>query len=299
MIAEFPRIDAHMHLWDLSAGGYSWLGPQHGALYSSFTAEQARAELDVAGIDAAILVQAEDSTRDTDFLLDTAATHPWIAGVVGWVPLDDPAAAERELDRLVRNPVLRGVRHLVHDDPRDNFLELPEVRRSLALVAERGFSFDVPDAWPRYLEAVGALAAALPDLTIVVDHLGKPPLGTASFGIWREQFARVAVHGNTVAKVSGLHAPGITYSTQTVRPAWDAALELFGANRLMYGGDWPMSVPDGGYQPTWQVLAELIDELSPDEQAAVLCGTAVVSYRLAASEAGFVKRNNRAFGGQT
>lgn len=280
MIGTVPRIDAHLHLWDLTAGGYAWLGPQHGALFSSFTAEQARAELDAAGIDSAILVQAEDSTRDTEFLLDTAAKHPWIVGVVGWVPLDDPASAERELDRLQQNPVFRGVRHLVHDDPRDDFLELPEVRRSLALVAERDLSFDIPDAWPRRLGAVDELAAALPGLTIVVDHLAKPPLGTPTFASWQEQLARVAAHENTVAKVSGLRSPGVAYSTETVRPAWESALELFGAGRLMYGGDWPMSVPVGGYQPTWGVLAELIDELSPDEQASLLSGTATASYRL-------------------
>lgn len=280
MIGTAPRIDAHLHLWDLTVGRYSWLGPQHGALFSSFTAEQARAELDAAGIDSAILVQAEDSTRDTDFLLDTAATHPWIIGVVGWVPLDDSASAERELDRLRQNPVFRGVRHLIHDDPRDDFLALPEVRRSLALVAERGLSFDIPDAWPRHLGAVDELAAALPGLTIVVDHLAKPPLGTPAFGAWREQLARVAAHENIVAKVSGLRSPGVAYSTETVRPAWESARELFGAGRLMYGGDWPMSVPVGGYQPTWGVLAELIGELSSDEQALLLSGTAITSYRL-------------------
>lgn len=280
MIGTVPRIDAHLHLWDLTAGGYSWLGPQHGPLFSSFAAEQARVELDAAGIDSAILVQGEDSTRDTEFLLDTAAKHPWVVGVVGWVPLDEPAAAERELDRLGQNPVFRGVRHLVHDDPRDDFLALPEVRRSLALVAERGLSFDVPDAWPRHLEAVDALAAALPALTIVVDHLAKPPFGSPAFVRWREQFARVAAHPNTAAKVSGLRAPGVAYSAETVRPAWDAALELFGAERLMYGGDWPMSVPDGGYQSTWEVLAGLIGELSSVERALLLSGTAIASYRL-------------------
>lgn len=280
MIGTAPRIDAHLHLWDLTVGRYSWLGPQHGALFSSFTAEQARAELDTAGIDSAILVQAEDSTGDTEFLLDTAAKHPWIIGVVGWVPLDDPASAGRELDRLQQNPVFRGVRHLVHDDPRDDFLELPEVRRSLALVAERDLSFDIPDAWPRHLGAVDELAAALPGLTIVVDHLAKPPLGTPTFASWREQLARVAAHENTVAKVSGLRSPGVAYSTETVRPAWESALEFFGTGRLMYGGDWPMSVPVGGYQPTWGVLAELIGELSPDEQASLLSGTATATYRL-------------------
>ena len=279
-IADTERIDAHLHLWDLAAGDYAWLGPQHGALFASFTADAARAELAAAGIDAAVLVQAEDSVRDTEYLLDTAARHPWVAGVVGWVQLDDPAAAERQLDRWQGNNALCGIRHLVHNDPRDGFLALPTVRRSLALVAERGLAFDVPDAWPRHLDAVAALAGDLPGLTVVVDHLGKPPRGSAEFPAWRTALARVAARDNTVAKVSGLRMPGAGYSVDALRPAWEIALELFGPTRLMYGGDWPMSVADGGYQPTWRVLAELIGELPATEQAAMLAGTARSAYRL-------------------
>jgi L-fuconolactonase len=278
--ADTGRIDAHLHLWDLAAGDYAWLGPQHGALFATFTAEAAHTELARAGFDAAVLVQAEDSARDTEFLLDTAAQHPWVAAVVGWVPLDDPAAAEAQLDLWRDSPVLRGVRHLVHNDPRDGFLALPTVRRSLALAAERGLAFDVPDAWPRHLEAVATLAAELPQLTVVVDHLGKPPRGSADYPAWRDALARVAARENTVAKVSGLRMPGAAYSVEALRPTWDTALELFGPDRLMYGGDWPMSVPDGGYAPTWQVLAELIGELSPNEQDALLAGTARTAYRL-------------------
>jgi L-fuconolactonase len=278
--ATTGRIDAHLHLWDLDAGDYAWLGPQHGTLFATFTADAAHAELARAGFDAAVLVQAEDTTRDTQFLLDTAARHPWVAGVVGWVPLDDPAATEAQLDFWRDSAVLRGVRHLVHNDPRDGFLALPTVRRSLALVAERGLAFDVPDAWPRHLDAVATLAAELPQLTVVVDHLGKPPRGGADYPAWRGALARVAARENTVAKVSGLRMPGQPYSGAALRPTWDTALALFGPNRLMYGGDWPMSVPDGGYQPTWQVLAELIGELSPSEQDALLAGSARTAYRL-------------------
>lgn len=279
--ATVGRIDAHLHLWDLGSDNYAWLGPQHGALYASFTAEEAHAELAEAGFDAAVLVQAEDSARDTEFLLATAAAHPWVAGVVGWIPLDNPVAAEAQLDRWAANRTLRGVRHLVHNDPRDGFLALPEVRRSLALVAERGLAFDVPDAWPRHLGSVATLAAQLPQLAVVVDHLGKPPRGGADYPAWRDALARVAEQENTLAKVSGLRMPSQPYSAAALRPAWETALELFGPARLMYGGDWPMSVPQGGYQPTWSVLAELIGELSNSEQSAVLAGTASKAYSLA------------------
>ncbi|KRC58775.1 hypothetical protein ASE14_17465 [Agromyces sp. Root81] len=267
-------MDAHLHLWDRSVSEYAWITPELGPLDADFGAEQARAELDAAGIDAAILVQAEDSLADTRFMLDVAAANDWVEGVVGWVPLDDRAAAFAALDALEGEAALRGIRHLVHGDPRDDFLELPEVRASLAELARRGMTFDIPDAWPRHLGATRALAHDLPELTVVVDHLGKPPLGRDDFGAWRSEFEAVAALPNTVAKFSGLHLPGVAFGAATVQPLWEIALDAFGPDRLMYGGDWPMSVPHGGYPPTWAVLSGCLEALAPDERDAVLGGTA-------------------------
>jgi L-fuconolactonase len=152
-------------------------------------------------------------------------------------------------------------------------------------VATAGLPLDVPDAYPRHLTQTARLAEDLPELAVVVDHLAKPPLGRPEMGEWREQLARTARCPNTVAKVSGLRVPGAPYTVDAVRPAWDAALELFGPERLMFGSDWPVTVPDDahgpqGYRPTVEVLAALIGELSADEQRAVLGSTARRVYRL-------------------
>jgi L-fucono-1,5-lactonase len=272
-------VDSHLHIWDLERGDYAWLTPGH-PLHRTFTADQAQAELEAAGIAAAVLVEAEDSERDTELMLEAAEHHPWIAGVVGWVQLDDPAAAERQLGRWTAEPRFRGVRHLVHDDPRDEFLALPAVRRSLRLLAERGIPFDVPDAWPRHLAATADLAAALPDLQVVVDHLGKPPFGGTGWERWRATLAAVAARPNTTAKVSGLQVPGRPFTADAVRPAWDTALELFGPRRLMWGSDWPLTVLVGGYQQAWEVMSSLVAELSPDEQAQLKSSTAASVYKL-------------------
>ena len=272
-------VDAHLHIWDLERSEYAWLTPDFGPINATFTPEQAQAELEAAGIDSAVLVQAEDSDRDTDLMLEAAARHPWIAGVVGWVQLDDPATAERQLDRRRDEPRFRGVRHLVHDDPREDFLLLPTVRRSLALLADRGLPLDVPDAWPRHLAATADLAGALPELRIVVDHLGKPPFGGADWERWRATLAGVAAHPNTVAKVSGLQVPGRPFTVDAVRPAWEVALQLFGPERLMWGSDWPITVLVGGYGHAWDVMSSLIGELSDDEQERILCATATAVYR--------------------
>jgi L-fuconolactonase len=280
-----PTIDAHLHLWDLERSEYSWITPEHGPLHASFTPEQARAELDACGVDRAVLVQAEDSEVDTEFMLEVAERHDWVAGVVGWVQLDDPAVAEAQLDRWRTHPAFVGVRHLVHDDPRDDFLALPAVRASLRLVAERGLPLDVPDAWPRHLAATAGLAEAVPELTVVVDHLAKPPFTRRDdWPAWRAELAAVAARPNTVAKVSGLQVPGVEFTAATVRPAWETGLELFGPSRLMWGSDWPLTVLTAGYAGTWRVMAELIGELSPDEQRMLWHETARRTYRLDGAE---------------
>ena len=275
-------IDAHLHLWDLDRSAYSWITPEHGPLHTTITAGRAEGELRAAGVARAVLVQAEDSVTDTEFLLAVAAEHDWVAGVVGWVQLDDPDTAAAQLGRFAADPAFRGVRHLVHDDPRDEFLALPAVRTSLGLLAERGLPFDVPDAWPRHLAATAELAGALPGLTVVLDHLGKPPHGRADFPEWRRAFAAVAACPNAVAKVSGLQVRGEPFTAAGIRPAWDAALELFGPDRLLWGSDWPMTLLTAGYGGTWEVVSELVGELTPEEQTKILVGTAERVYGLPA-----------------
>jgi L-fuconolactonase len=274
-------IDAHLHVWDLDRSGYPWLTPAFGPLYASIPPEAAATELASVGVDAAVLVQADDSVEDTAYLLEVAQKHSWVAGVVGWVQLDDPAAAAAQLERF---PELVGVRHLVHDDPRTGFLELAPVRTSLRLLAERGLPFDVPDAWPRHLGATATLAADLPELVVVLDHLGKPPHGTPEFAGWRAECTAVAARPNTVAKISGLQVRGTPTTVELLRPAWEAALELFGPDRLMWGSDWPMTLLTEGYRRTWEVLRTLIDELTAAERAALLGGTATRVYRLAGAD---------------
>lgn len=273
-------IDAHLHVWDLDRSDYEWVTPALGDLYATFTPEQAREELDACSVDEAILVQAEDSERDTELMLEAAHHHRWIVGVVGWVRLDEPAIATEQLDRWQQHPAFCGVRHLLHNERRSDFLARKGVRRSLRELAQRGIPFEVPDAWPRHLTQTAELAAMLPDLQIVIDHLGKPPPAAADRHHWRAALAAAAAQPNCVAKVSGLQAPGRPFTVDELRPTWDTALELFGPERLMWGSDWPMTMSGLGYSGTWQVMSTLIHELSAAEQALLTAGTASSVYSL-------------------
>ncbi|MGK9149240.1 amidohydrolase family protein [Plantibacter flavus] len=274
-------IDSHLHLWELGAGGYGWLDGITGPLHASFTAAAARAELDAAGVDGAILVQADDTADDTAFLLATADTNDWVMGVVGWVPIDDGARAAALLDRWADHPRFCGVRQLLHDDPRDGLLLTSDGRSLASMLAARGLPLDIPDGFPRLLADATALAASEDGLTVVIDHLGKPPASTEGFERWRAELAAAAALPNTVAKVSGLSTADRPFAAADARRAWEVALDAFGPHRLMLGGDWPITITSGGYVPVWSGLSELVDELSLAEQQSLRGGTAAAVYRLA------------------
>jgi L-fuconolactonase len=176
-----------------------------------------------------------------------------------------------------------GVRTLIHDQPDPDYLLRPAVLDSLAVLEERGMPFDVVAVLPRHLEIVSLLAERFPALTLVVDHLGHPPIGSDDGGGWSALIARAAQHPRVVAKVSGLYgtvdgAGAVT--TESIRPAVERALEVFGPRRLLYGGDWPVSVLAGGYRATWAALRPLLDELSADDRDRVLGRTAADVYQL-------------------
>ncbi|WP_309075713.1 amidohydrolase family protein [Paenarthrobacter sp.] len=281
-------IDSHLHLWTLDSfvtGGvrhYPWLGPQHGELFRSFGEDEARETLDAAGVRGAVLVQADDTVADTESMLAVAARNPWVLGVVGWISLDAPAEAAEQLHRFTAQPAFKGVRHLLHDDPRDDFLDLPAVRDSLALVAREGLTLDIPDAFPRHLGSAVRLAREMPELTVVLDHLGKPPLADPELmDSWSADFRALGREPNSVAKLSGLHLRGVDYTADALRPLFDSALEAFGPERLMIGGDWPVSTLGAPYGRTLDVLLELVSSLDPSDQDLVLEETAIRTYGLA------------------
>lgn len=280
-------IDAHLHLWDPQLGVYSWLTPDLGPIHDRFTAAQARAELDAAGVDLAVLVQAADDPLDTAAMLAVADAHPWVAGVVGWIDLEDPARADAELDRLLEHPALCGVRQLVHDDPRPDVYALPAVRNTAATLARRGLPLDIPDAFPRDLAAATELAHAVDGLTVVLDHLGKPPRGTGDWERWKHELAAFAAAPGTVAKISGLACATAPLTVEALRPTIEHALDCFGADRLMLGSDWPITVATLGYQGTHDVLGSALDAVltSAGEQAALRGDTARRVYRLTPREA--------------
>ncbi|WP_018158138.1 amidohydrolase family protein [Demetria terragena] len=274
------RLDAHLHVWERSLGVYHWIGPHLGSLDDDFTPVQAQRLLEAADMTGAVLVQAADAIADTRYLLDAAAANPWVAGVIGWVDLERPDVLEESLAAYDARDVLCGVRQLVHDDVRPDMLSLPMVRRTAQLLVEHDLALDVPDAFPNQIRGAIEMAQASPDLTLVLDHLGKPPRGRGGMESWAAQVRELASHPQVVAKVSGLQCAEAPFGAVPLRQVWELALEVFGPSRLMFGSDWPMIVDGPGYAEVTDVSAQLIGELSAAEQDWVWWRTAKETYRL-------------------
>jgi L-fuconolactonase len=275
-------VDAHLHLWHLDRVSYPWLTEALGPIHRTFAFAEVEPQLEQAGVDRVVLVQAANSTEDTEAMFAVAAGNDRVAGVVAWIDLLDPRRAAQQLDSWGAHPSFVGVRHLIHDEPDPDWLAQDAVHASLALLADRGLAFDVIGVLPRHLEHALGLAAELPSLRLVIDHLGTPPVGAANPEPWRSLMTSLAAHPNVSAKLSGLTTLGPAGHTDArrLRTFVDHALDVFGPERVMFGGDWPVSTLAGSYADTWATANELVAGLSESERASVFGGASTAAYRL-------------------
>ncbi len=278
-------IDSHQHFWDLERVEYPWLVPAYGPIYRSFHPDELRPQLTAAGIDRTVLVQSANSFADTDAMLAQAAVEPWIGAVVGWVPLEDAAAAASALDdRYLAHPSYRGVRHLNHNEPDPDWLVRPAVIAGLRELETRRLVFEVVAVYPLHLGHVPRLADECPDLRIVIDHLAKPPIASGDLSAWKRDIAAAAERPNVFAKVSGLNtaADWATWSAEDLVEPIGHAIEVFGSDRLMAGSDWPVAILAGDYQRVWSETERALTLLgvSDTERAAILGGTAAAVYAI-------------------
>lgn len=275
------KVDAHQHFWNLSKVRYPWLTPEYGPIYRTFEAPELEPLLREAGIDKTVIVQAMNSYEDTDYMLDVAASHNWVSGVVGWVPLNRPEEAARKLEHYANNTYFKGVRHLIHEEKDPDWVVQPSVIEGLKLLAAHGMTFDIVAVFPNHLKHVPILAEQVPNLRMVIDHLAKPPIASADWEPWATQLAEAAACPNVYAKLSGLNtAASAEWSAAELQRYIDHAIDRFGANRLMFGSDWPVANLNGDYGSVWRETKATLSDYSPQEIDAILGGTAVSFYRL-------------------
>lgn len=276
-------VDTHLHIWDIEKNSYPWLVPAYGPLYRTFQISEAVLQVKGAGVDTAVLVQAMDSYADTEYMFEAARRTDIVAGVVGWIPLDKPDEAAQKLAEFTQNPVFKGMRHLIHEEEDKDWVVRPQVIEGLKLLASFNLPFDVVAVFPNQLKHVPTLAEKVPNLRMVIDHLAKPPQDPDQYKIWADQMRAAAASPNVYAKVSGLNTTVADFTNWTaddIKKPIDFALELFGADRLMFGSDWPVAILAGTYQKVWDETNKAIAGLSQAEKDALLGGTAVKFYNL-------------------
>jgi L-fuconolactonase len=255
---------------------------EHAAIDRTFEPRDLVSLLASSGIDATVVVQSADEDRDTDYLFELVADEPCVGAVTAWCKLDDIRVARRRLDELSAQPKLRAIRHLIHAEADPHWLLRDDVQPALALLEERGLLLELPAVFPDHLGDVPELAQRYPALTLVVDHLAKPPLGTERMAAWRVELEAASASPNVVAKVSGLN-------TMLRRPDWDAgdlepavraAFDAFGPERLLFGSDWPVALLNGTYEHVVRETMRAIRSVAGNDAGAILGGNAKRLYAL-------------------
>ncbi|WP_231615763.1 amidohydrolase family protein [Novipirellula artificiosorum] len=275
------RIDSHHHVWKYSAEQYTWISEEMAVLRHDFWGPQLREIALAANLDGFVSVQARQTLEETDTLLRLADTEPLIRGVVGWVPLVSPELPE-VLARYADCSALKGVRHVVQDEPDDQFLLRADFNRGIRLLKPFGLVYDLL-IFARQLPAAIEFVDLHPEQPFVLDHIAKPTIQNDQFDQdWEVHFRELAKRDNVVCKFSGVvtEVRDACWDLDSIRRYFDIALEVFTPKRLMFGSDWPVCLLKTEYLRWLQTTEQLASHLSTTEQAEFFANAAINAYTL-------------------
>jgi L-fuconolactonase len=275
------KIDSHHHLWAINGTDYVWMGEEHAVIRRDFLAPELDAVLDESGIDGTVAVQARQMVEETEFLLGIADANPRIKAVVGWVPLLENGG-EPWLEKFSSHPKLKGVRHVVHDEPDDDFILRPDFNAGIRNLKKYGLLYDILIFW-KHLPQTIRFVDMHPEQPFVVDHIAKPRIAADNFDTeWAAGIRELAKRENVSCKISGMmtEVRDAEWNVDLLRPYFDTVLEAFGPQRVMYGSDWPVCLLRGSYASWVKAVGELASSLGADEQTALWGGNAGRIYQL-------------------
>lgn len=274
-------IDSHHHLWHYSAADYDWI-PPGSPLAQDQLLDTLNAATTAARVDGTVVAQARQTVAESDWLLSLADQSEIIAGVVGWVPLVD-SGVENDLSRLAAHPKFKGVRHVLQGEP-DSYFLCDDFHRGLAKLPDLDLRYDLL-VFQKQLPVAVQLVDRQQDLGIIIDHLAKPEIRNGKIDpAWRAGMTEMARRDNVLGvKISGMVTEVLDpqIDEATLRAYFEETLELFGADRLMFGTDWPVCLLRiDSYQSWAETVRSFVSSLSTDDQDAILNDNAVRIYGL-------------------
>ncbi|HEX4425328.1 MAG TPA: amidohydrolase family protein [Terriglobales bacterium] len=274
------RIDAHQHYWVYDPDEYGWIDDTMASLRHDFLPADLKPELESAGFQGCVAVQARQSLEETRWLLELADGSPFILGVVGWVDLRSPQVRS-QLDELAANPKLVGIRHIVQSEPDDRFLLQPEFLRGISMLEEFDLAYNIL-IYPRHLPVAAEFVQRFPRQRFVLDHLAKPSIKGGDLEFWARGIRELSQYPNLFAKLSGLvtEADWTKWKPEDIIPYLDIAFECFGPSRLMIGSDWPVCNVAASYSRVMGIVVDYLSQSPNEVRDAVLGGNAQRFWRL-------------------
>ena len=273
-------VDSHQHFWQVGRFDYPWMSSGDKVLYRDYLPPTLEPVLRQNGVAKTVLVQASNSVAESRWLLSLADANPFIAGVVGWVDLAN-SDVYQQLDELTPHPKFKGVRHLVESEPADDWLIQPAVLSGLNRLSAYGVSYDLL-VHTRHLKHVQMVAERCPELSLVIDHMAKPPIARGEMKEWAREIKPLAANENIYCKLSGLvtEASWTSWRTSDLWPFVKCALEVFGPERLMFGSDHPVCLLAASYERVLESFQEILRELKDAERDRIFAENAERFYRL-------------------
>ncbi|UKE46976.1 amidohydrolase family protein [Xanthomonas cerealis] len=274
-------VDAHVHFWQLARGDYHWLKPELTVLYRDFVPEDLVATLDAHGVAAIVAMQAAQTEAESRYLLQLARAQPRIAGVIGWIDFEAGDAAARIAALCAEGDgLLKGLRPMVQDLADPQWLARPQLDPAFDALLRHDLAFDAL-VKPLHLPALQARLQRHPQLRVVLDHAAKPAIGGDGFAAWADGLAQLARHPNVLCKLSGLltELPADA-DLAAIEPYVAQVFACFGAQRVMWGSDWPVLTQRAGYGDWLAQAQALVARHAADAGADVFAATACRFYRL-------------------
>ena len=266
MVNEEPLIiDAHQHFWKYDAQEYAWISDQLAPLKRDFSPEELLQLLNKEKISGAISVQARQSEKENEFLLDHAKVNPFIKGVVGWIDLRSEKVEER-LSFYRNFPILKGFRHVVQDENDPEFMLHPAFLQGIDQLIKYGYCYDIL-VYARQLPQVLAFLNHFPDTPFIIDHLAKPDIKQGGFTSWQADMRKIAAFPKVLIKVSGMitEADWHHWKKEDFYPYLDELVLSFGVERLCYGSDWPVCNLAGNYSLQWDIVKSYFSTFNPSD----------------------------------